>query len=287
MVESQPCRKREWVLCKRRKSSFIGKHIKHASGCSFDPPAPPPPESSSLTHPPSPLPTVPSNPPSPSSNLSSTTQSPNHPSVITTSVNPSSSDAQSSSDDADASVLSFSNSTIVIQSNSTPDQPPKRKMLSFKQQEEIRTTIKVIFQRRFFSTYSSCQLSDITKEISEIMLYLEIKSIKNVIKEVYQALEEDRENSAKLKSFTKEENRKIQPGSFEEHLCITFMENGSSYSSTTKNINPLIQAPLQLHYPVLESLQFTMPFNAPNTLFALPLASNKLTKQPVSPPSPL
>ena len=119
-------------------------------------------------------------------------------------------------------------------------------MFSFKEQEEVRTTIKVLFQKRFFQTYSSCQLPDIAKEISEMMVYPELKTIKNVIKEVNEAFKEDCEYSAKRKSFTKEENRKIQPGSFEEHLCTTFMENGNSYSSTTKIINSLIQAPLQL-----------------------------------------
>ena len=247
MIESQKPRKRKWVLCKRRKSSFIGKRIKRASGCSFYPPPPPPPESSSLTRPLSPPPTNPSNTPPHPLNPSSPTQSPNHPSIITTSVDPSSSDDPRSSD----SVSSFSASTVAIQSNSTqsnstPDQPPRRQMLSYKEQEEVRTTIKVLFQRRFHPTYSNCQLPDVAKEISEMMLYPEIKTIKNVIKEVNQALDNDCEYSAKRKKFTKEENRKIQPGSFEEHLCTTFMENGNSYASTTKIFNSLIQAPLQL-----------------------------------------
>ena len=242
MIESQKPRKRKWVLCKRRKSSFIGKRIKRASGVVSSAPPPPQPESSSLTRPLSPPPTNPSNTPPHPLNPSSPTQSPNHPSIITTSVDPSSSDDPRSSD----SVSSFSASTVAIQSNSTPDQPPRRKMLSYKEQEEVRTTIKVLFQRRFHPTYSNCQLPDVAKEISEMMVYPEIKNIKNVIKEVNEALDNDCEYSAKRKKFTKEENRKIQPGSFEEHLCTTFMENGNSYASTTKIFNSLIQAPLQL-----------------------------------------
>ena len=58
-----------------------------------------------------------------------------------------------------------------------------------------------------------------------MILYPKLKTIKTVFKEVNEALDQDCEYSAKCKSFTKEKDRKIQPGSFEDHLCTTLMKN--------------------------------------------------------------
>ena len=71
-------------------------------------------------------------------------------------------------------------------------------------------------------------MANIAKEISEILVYPDIKTIKSVIKGVKEALNNDCEYDAKHKEFTKEECRKIQAGSYKEHLCTTLIEHGNS-----------------------------------------------------------
>ena len=116
-------------------------------------------------------------------------------------------------------------------------------MLNFREQEEVRTTIKVLFQRRYYKTYSECQLPDIAKEISEMMVYPKLKSIKSVIKDAKEALDSESEYSSKRKKYTNEDQRKIKGGSYKEHLCTSLMEHGNSYAATTQMVNSLCQAP--------------------------------------------
>ena len=109
--------------------------------------------------------------------------------------------------------------------------------------------MKVLFIRNYYDTYSDCQLNKkggIVDEICRMMNYHQRKTVKNVILGVKEALDNDVEYQVERKKYTNEARRKIQQGSYEEHLLTTFLEKGNSYLSSTQVFNASVRAPANL-----------------------------------------
>ena len=126
----------------------------------------------------------------------------------------------------------------------------KKKKISFKEQEEIRVTIKQLFKLNFFDSYSIDQLSGRGGIINTIqgMLNNQVAyhTIKKVILDVIKAEDKGVDYDASRKTFIKKQCRKIKDDEFEMHLLTKFKSAGASYSTCTAAINAQVRAPNQL-----------------------------------------
>ena len=122
-------------------------------------------------------------------------------------------------------------------------------MASFKEQEDIRIPVKVSFIRNYYETYSDCPMDEkggIVNQICHMMNYHQHKTVTNVILGVKDALDNDEDYNVECKKYFNEARRKIQQGSYEDHLLTTFLEKGNSCLSSTQVFNASICAPSNL-----------------------------------------
>lgn len=117
--------------------------------------------------------------------------------------------------------------------------PMKQRMI-YSKQEKVRIAIEVIFERVYYDTFTSEQLTgenSIVDAICKQLNYHHYTTAKHVILNVKKALDRGLVFDSSRKSFTIEDKRKIKAKSFEEHLLTTLMEQGNSYQTTTRMFN--------------------------------------------------
>lgn len=125
----------------------------------------------------------------------------------------------------------------------------RRKCLSHKQQEKVRTAIEVCFERKYYETYSDdCLMGKggIVDSICEDLHFFSPRTVKRVVLDVKECLDNDTEYDPSRKTYTLQQTQKIKKHSFEEDLITTLIESGASLKTTMDVFNGLHQAPRNL-----------------------------------------
>ena len=134
--------------------------------------------------------------------------------------------------------------------------------MSVKQAEKLRTAIDMIFRLKYYKQYSPDNLNrpdGIIQNICYDLGYFQVITVRQVVTQVYSAIEQEIEFEVKKKSFEREMCCKIKKGTYQHHLLTRLKEGHNSYRQSTKALNAL-------YYAVHEqsSVGLTTVYNAIN-----------------------